>query len=63
MWRKTAKNICWIFVDIKPEDAGNLECDVLEKIVENDKWVRDEPVAKKQVKIQVRGEKIPTYNM
>ncbi|XP_078322255.1 uncharacterized protein LOC111111285 isoform X2 [Crassostrea virginica] len=40
--------------DIKPEDAGNLECDVLEKIVENDKWVRDEPVAKKQVKIQVR---------
>ncbi|XP_078322252.1 uncharacterized protein LOC144617788 isoform X2 [Crassostrea virginica] len=40
--------------DIKPEDAGNLECDVLEKIVENGKWVRDEPVAKKQVKIQMR---------
>ena len=47
------------FEDIRPEDAGNLECDVLEKIVENGKWVRDEPVAKKQVRIAVRGEKIP----
>ncbi|XP_078327321.1 uncharacterized protein LOC111115469 [Crassostrea virginica] len=41
--------------DITPEDAGNLECDVLQKIVENGKWVRDEPVAKEQVKIGVRA--------
>ena len=50
--------MCSLFVDIQPEDAGNLECDVLEKIVENGKWVRNESVARKQVKIEVRGEKI-----
>ena len=55
--------MCSIFVDIQPEDAGNLECEVLEKIVVHGKWVRDQPVARKQVKIEVRGEKIPLDSM
>ena len=55
--------MCSFFVDIKSEDAGNLECDVYEKIVEDGKWVRDEHVARKQVKIEVRGKKIPLDSM
>lgn len=47
----------YIFVDVHKADAGNLTCEVNEKIKEGDKWVRDELVAIKSVPIKVRGKK------
>lgn len=44
-----------IYVDVQRADAGNLTCEVYEKIMENDKWVRTELVAIKSAAIQVRG--------
>lgn len=45
----------FICVDVQKADAGNLTCEVIEKIKEGDNWVRDELVAIKSVPIQVRG--------
>uniref|UniRef100_A0A8W8M8W0 Ig-like domain-containing protein n=1 Tax=Magallana gigas TaxID=29159 RepID=A0A8W8M8W0_MAGGI len=40
--------------NVQKADAGNLTCDVYEKIKENNNWVRDELVAIKSLPIQVR---------
>lgn len=40
--------------NVQRADAGNLTCEVYEKIKEVDKWVRDELVARNSVPIQVR---------
>lgn len=45
----------FFLVDVQKADAGNLTCDVYEKIKENEQWVRDELVAIKSLAIQVRG--------
>ncbi|XP_065930227.1 uncharacterized protein [Magallana gigas] len=41
-------------LNVQKADAGNLTCDVYEKIKENEQWVRDELVAIKSLAIQVR---------
>lgn len=46
------------FVEVQKADAGNLTCEVYEKIKENEKYVRDDLVAMKSVPIQVRGKKL-----
>uniref|UniRef100_A0A8W8ME43 Ig-like domain-containing protein n=1 Tax=Magallana gigas TaxID=29159 RepID=A0A8W8ME43_MAGGI len=40
--------------NVQKADAGNLTCDVYEKIKENEQWVRDELVAIKSLAIQFR---------
>ena len=44
-----------LFVDIQPEDAGTLECNVLQKIWDKRRLVRYDSVAKLPFLIQVRG--------
>lgn len=39
---------------VQKADAGNLTCEVYEKIKENEQWIRDDLVAMKSVPIQVR---------
>lgn len=41
-------------LEVQKADAGNLTCEVYEKIKENEKYVRDDLVAMKSVPIQVR---------
>ena len=45
----------YLFVDIQQEDAGTLECNVLQKIWEKNRLVRYDSVAKLPFSIQVRG--------
>ena len=45
----------YLFVDIQPEDAGTLECNVLKKIWDKRRLVRYDSVAKLPFSIQVRG--------
>uniref|UniRef100_A0A8W8MCJ1 Ig-like domain-containing protein n=1 Tax=Magallana gigas TaxID=29159 RepID=A0A8W8MCJ1_MAGGI len=43
--------------NVQKADAGNLTCEVYEKIKDGDQWIRDELVAIKSLPIQVRGKK------
>ncbi|XP_065930170.1 uncharacterized protein [Magallana gigas] len=43
--------------NVQKSDVGNLTCEVYEKIMENDKWVRDELVGVKSVPIQITDNK------
>lgn len=45
----------FIFVDVQKVDAGNITCEVHEKIKKNDKKVMGDLLAMKSVAIQVRG--------
>lgn len=45
----------FICVDVQKADAGNLTCEVYEKIKEGDNWVWEKLVTIKSVPIQVRG--------
>ena len=45
----------YLFVDIKPEDVGTLECNVLQKIWDKNRLVRYDSVAKLPFSIQIRG--------
>lgn len=48
----------FFFVDVQKADAGNLTCEVWEKVKEGDQWIKDELVAMKSVPIQVRSKKL-----
>lgn len=46
------------FVEVQKADAGNLTCEVYEKVKKNEQYVRDDLVAMKSVPIQVRGKEL-----
>lgn len=43
------------FIGVQKTDAGNLTCELYERIKENDQWVKNGVVVMKSVAIQVRG--------
>lgn len=53
--KKKLKTDMYLFVDIKPEDVGTLECNVLQKIWDKNRLVRYDSVAKLPFSIQIRG--------
>ena len=49
-------------IDIRYEDAGTLECEVLQKIKENGRWITDKLLAKKAVQIKVKSKLSISYH-